>query len=78
MGYWNNPTTEASIKDGWLTGDIGRLDEDGTFTSPTGRKTCRRRRVRYQEVEEVIRQFDGIKEAAANRGERHAQGRNDY
>ncbi|MFX0008036.1 MAG: long-chain fatty acid--CoA ligase [Promethearchaeota archaeon] len=32
-GYWNKPdATENQIKDGWLlTGDIGKMDEDGYF-----------------------------------------------
>ena len=32
-GYWNQPAeTEAAFRDGWfLTGDIGRMEEDGMF-----------------------------------------------
>ncbi|MGB0550126.1 MAG: AMP-binding protein, partial [Limisphaerales bacterium] len=69
MGYWNNPeATEASIKDGWLlTGDIGRLDEDG-YIYITDRKKdmllVNGINVYPREVEEVIYQFDGIKEVA--------------
>ena len=69
MGYWNNPeATGASIKDGWLlTGDIGRLDEDG-YIYITDRKKdmllVNGINVYPREVEEVIYQFDGIKETA--------------
>ena len=69
MGYWNNPeATEASIKDGWLlTGDIGRLDEDG-YIYITDRKKdmllVNGINVYPREVEEVIYQFDGIEEVA--------------
>ncbi len=33
LGYWNKPKeTENTLRDGWLlTGDIGRMDEDGYF-----------------------------------------------
>ncbi len=33
LGYWNKPQeTENTLRDGWLlTGDIGRMDEDGYF-----------------------------------------------
>ena len=69
MGYWNNPeATEALIKDGWLlTGDIGRLDEDGYIYITDWKKDMllvNGINVYPREVEEVIYQFDGIKEAA--------------
>ena len=69
MGYWNNPeATEAAVRDGWLlTGDIGRLDEDG-YIYITDRKKdmllVNGINVYPREVEEVIYQFDGIKEVA--------------
>ena len=69
MGYWNNPgATEAAVRDGWLlTGDIGRLDEDG-YVYITDRKKdmllVNGINVYPREVEEVIYQFDGIKEVA--------------
>ncbi|MFD1112659.1 AMP-binding protein [Pseudoroseomonas ludipueritiae] len=39
-GYWNKPSeTAAAFRDGWfLTGDIGRLDEDGLFSLLDRRK----------------------------------------
>lgn len=69
MGYWNNPeATEEAVRDGWLlTGDIGRLDEDG-YIYITDRKKdmllVNGINVYPREVEEVIYQFDGIKEVA--------------
>ena len=69
IGYWNNPeATAAAIKDGWLlTGDIGYLDADG-YLYITDRKKdmllVNGINVYPRELEEVIYQFDGIKEAA--------------
>ncbi|KAA2212550.1 AMP-binding protein [Teichococcus oryzae] len=39
-GYWNKPAeTEAAFRDGWfLTGDLGRLEQDGLFTLLDRRK----------------------------------------
>ena len=69
MGYWNNPeATEAAIKGDWfLSGDIGYLDEDG-YLYITDRKKdmllVNGINVYPRELEEVIYQFDGVKEAA--------------
>ena len=41
LGYYQNPdeTRETITPDGWLyTGDIGYVDEDGYFTSPTAKR----------------------------------------
>ena len=69
MGYWNNAeATAAAIKGDWfLSGDIGYLDEDG-YLYITDRKKdmllVNGINVYPRELEEVIYQFDGIKEAA--------------
>ncbi len=68
-GYWNRPDeTEKTIRDGWLyTGDIGYRREDG-YAFITDRKKdmllVNGINVYPREIEEVIYQFPGIKEAA--------------
>lgn len=68
-GYWNRPDeTEKSIRGGWLyTGDIGYRREDG-YAFITDRKKdmllVNGINVYPREIEEVIYQFPGIKEAA--------------
>ena len=68
-GYWNRPDeTEKTIRDGWLyTGDIGYRRDDG-FAFITDRKKdmllVNGINVYPREIEEVIYQFPGIKEAA--------------
>ena len=69
IGYWNNPeATAAAIKGEWfLSGDIGYLDEDG-YLYITDRKKdmllVNGINVYPRELEEVIYQFDGVKETA--------------
>ncbi|MBT6102422.1 MAG: AMP-binding protein, partial [Verrucomicrobia bacterium] len=69
IGYWNNPeATAAAIKGDWfLSGDIGYLDEDG-YLYITDRKKdmllVNGINVYPRELEEVIYQFEGVKEAA--------------
>jgi long-chain acyl-CoA synthetase len=68
-GYWNQPEETAKVlRDGWLyTGDVGYRDTDGYFFI-----TDRKRdmllvngiNVYPREIEEVIYQFPGVKEAA--------------
>jgi long-chain acyl-CoA synthetase len=68
-GYWQKPEeTARTIRDGWLyTGDIGRKDEDGYFYITDRKKDMllvNGINVYPREVEEVIYQFPGIREAA--------------
>lgn len=69
LGYWNKPEeTAAAIRDRWLlTGDIGYLDADG-YLFITDRKKdmllVNGINVYPREIEEVLYQFPGIKEAA--------------
>ncbi|WP_158222794.1 AMP-binding protein [Rhodopirellula sp. MGV] len=69
LGYWNDPTgTAMAIQDGWLhTGDLAVRHPDGTFEI-VGRKKdliiTSGYNVYPSEVEEVLCQFKGIKEAA--------------
>ena len=79
-GYWNRPDETASaLRDGWLlTGDIGHQDSDGYFYITDRKKDMllvNGINVYPREIEEIIYQFPGIKEAAvvgvpdARRGE---------
>ncbi|MGW6731488.1 SDR family NAD(P)-dependent oxidoreductase [Streptomyces sp. NPDC055013] len=69
LGYHNRPEeTAAAVRDGWYrTGDLGRLDEDGSLTV-TGRVSDRIVRggenVDPAEVEQVLRGLPGVRDAA--------------
>lgn len=70
LGYWNNPkaTAEALDKDGWLhTGDVGKVDADGYYYIVSRIKEMiisMGENIYPREVEEVVYQFKGIKDAA--------------
>lgn len=70
LGYWKNPaaTAEAIDKDGWLhTGDIAKFDADGYAYIVDRMKDMiinMGENVYPREVEEIIYQFPGIKDAA--------------
>jgi long-chain acyl-CoA synthetase len=69
VGYWNQPeeTAKALVK-GWLrTGDIGHHDTDGYFYITDRKKDMllvNGINVYPREIEEVIYQYPGVKEAA--------------
>ena len=68
LGYYNNPEANAQVfKDGWfLTGDVGRIDEDG-FVFITGRKKNiiileNGKNVYPEELEYLIGRIEGVTE----------------
>jgi len=80
MGYWNQPAETAKVfRNGWLlTGDVGYHDADGYFFITDRKKDMllvNGNNVYPREIEEVIYQYPGVKEAAvigvpdARRGE---------
>ncbi len=80
LGYWNQPEeTAKTLVNGWLrTGDIGHRDADGYFFITDRKKDMllvNGINVYPREIEEIIYQFPGVKEAAvigvpdARRGE---------
>jgi long-chain acyl-CoA synthetase len=69
LGYWNNPEETANaFRNGWLlTGDIGYCDADGYYYITDRKKDMllvNGNNVYPREIEEVIYQFPGVKEAA--------------
>lgn len=69
MGYWNKPEETANaIRNGWLlTGDIGYRDADGYYYITDRKKDMllvNGINVYPREIEEIIYQFPGVKEAA--------------
>lgn len=69
QGYWNQPEeTARALRNGWLlTGDIGYKDEDGYFYITDRKKDMllvNGINVYPREIEEVLYQFPGVKEAA--------------
>lgn len=69
LGYWNKPAeTAATIRDHWLhTGDVGYRDADGYFYITDRKKDMllvNGINVYPREIEEVLYQFPGIREAA--------------
>lgn len=68
-GYWEMPEeTAAALSDGWLrTGDLVRVDADGTYTFVARRKEVLRRRGQIlspAEVEDVLLAHPDVAEAA--------------
>lgn len=69
LGYWRDEAaTRQVLRDGWLdTGDIGYLDAEG-FLFLSGRRTdiikTGAHRVHPQEIEEVLLELEGVREAA--------------
>ncbi len=69
LGYWNQPEdTSKAMRDGWLlTGDIGYRDEQGYYFITDRKKDMllvNGINVYPREIEEVLYQFPGVKEAA--------------
>ena len=69
QGYWNQPDeTAKALRDGWLlTGDIGHGDADGYFFITDRKKDMllvNGINVYPREIEEILYQFPGVKEAA--------------
>lgn len=70
LGYWKNPaaTAEAIDPDGWLhTGDVAKFDADGYAYIVSRLKEMiisMGENIYPREVEEVVYQFPGIKDAA--------------
>ena len=69
LGYWNNPAeTARTMRGDWLlTGDIGYRDADGYYFITDRKKDMllvNGTNVYPREIEEVIHQFPGVKEAA--------------
>lgn len=69
LGYWNQPAETAKTMRGqWLlTGDVGYRDEDGYFFITDRKKDMllvNGINVYPREIEEVLHQFPGVKEAA--------------
>jgi long-chain acyl-CoA synthetase len=69
LGYWNKPQETAKVlRNGWLlTGDIGYRDQDGYYFITDRKKDMllvNGINVYPREIEEVIYQFPGVKEAA--------------
>ncbi len=80
LGYWNNPeATSQILHDGWLaTGDLATRDDDGFFKIVDRKKDLiitSGFNVYPNDVEYVLKQFPGVKDAAvvgapdAQRGE---------
>ena len=68
-GYFNNPlATEAVLRDGWLhTGDMARCDADGYYSIVDRKRDIIKTSgflVFPAEVEEVLRTFPDVAEAA--------------
>ena len=69
LGYWNQPEeTAKALRNGWLlTGDVGHRDKDGYFYVTDRKKDMllvNGINVYPREIEEIIYQFPGVKEAA--------------
>jgi long-chain acyl-CoA synthetase len=69
QGYWNQPEeTAKAFRNGWLlTGDIGYRDEEGYYYITDRKKDMllvNGINVYPREIEEVLYQFPGVKEAA--------------
>jgi long-chain acyl-CoA synthetase len=69
LGYWNQPQeTSKAVRNGWLlTGDIGHQDWDGYFFITDRKKDMllvNGINVYPREIEEVLYQFPGVREAA--------------
>ena len=69
LGYWNQPEeTAAVLRDGWLyTGDVGHCDAEGYYFITDRKKDMlivNGINVYPREIEEVMYQFPGVKEAA--------------
>ena len=69
LGYWNHPDETAKVfrKDWLLTGDVGYHDREGYYYITDRKKDMllvNGNNVYPREIEEVIYQFPGVKEAA--------------